>query len=70
MIEALGSPGAFFVPILPLFQAENRLKLPNYVPTKRQILLEIRVVNGHKKDRREACLGGRFLSGCLCVSAV
>ena len=32
MIEALGSPGAFFVPKMPLFRAENRLKLPNYYP--------------------------------------
>ncbi len=46
MIEALGSPGAFFVPKSPLFRAENRLKLPNYYPMKRQIPLEIRVVNG------------------------
>ena len=30
MIEALGSPGAFFVPKTPLFRAKNRLKLPNY----------------------------------------
>ena len=46
MIEALGGLGAFFLPILPHFRAKNRLKLPNYYPTKRQILLEIRVVNG------------------------
>ncbi len=46
MIEALGSPGAFFVPVLPLFRAENRLKLPDYYPVKQQIPLEIRVVNG------------------------
>ncbi len=43
MVEALGSPGAFFVPKLPLFRGKNRLKLPNYYPTKRQIPLEIRV---------------------------
>ena len=46
MIEALGSPGAFFVPKTPLFRAKNRLKLPNYYPMKWQIFLEIRVVNG------------------------
>ncbi len=26
MIEALGSPGAFFVPKMPLFRAKSRLK--------------------------------------------
>lgn len=46
MIEAPDSFGAFFVLKLPLFRAENRLKLPNYYPMKRQIFLEIRVVNG------------------------
>ena len=45
MIEALGSPGAFFVPFLPLFRAKNRLKLPNYYPVKWQIFLEIRAVS-------------------------
>ena len=49
MIKAPGSPGAFFVPKLPHFRAKNRLKLPNYYPTKRQIFLEIRVVNGAQK---------------------
>lgn len=32
MIEASDSPGAFFVPKMPLFRAENRLKLPDYYP--------------------------------------
>ena len=57
MIEALGSSVAFFVPKTPLFRGKNRLRLPNYYPMKWQIFLEIRVVNGAKKDRREACLG-------------
>lgn len=46
MIEASGSPGAFFVPKLLIFQGKNRPKLSNYYPMKRQIFLEIRVVNG------------------------
>mgnify|MGYP004571260219 CR=1 FL=1 len=45
MIKASGSPGAFFVPKMPLFRGKNRFKLPNYYPVKRQIFLEIRVVN-------------------------
>ena len=36
MIEALGSPGAFFVPKTPLFRGKNRLILPNYYPVKWQ----------------------------------
>lgn len=46
MIEALGSPGAFFVPKLQVFQVKNRPKLSNYYPVKLQIPLEIRVVTG------------------------
>lgn len=45
MIEASDSPDAFFVPKLPRLRAKNSLKLPNYYPVKRQIFLEIRVVN-------------------------
>ncbi len=37
MIEAPDSPGAFFVPETPHSRAENRLKLPQYIPMKRQI---------------------------------
>ena len=45
MIEALGSPGAFFVPKMPLFRGKNRFKLPNYYSVKWQIFLEIRVAS-------------------------
>ena len=45
MIEAPGSPGAFFVPKMPHFRATPPKKLPNYYPMKWQIPLEIRVVN-------------------------